>query len=342
MNVQAAAPTKNAGKFVCPECGRSLAAKKAGNSEGTLSCSAGHSYPIVRGLPRFVSSEAYAESFGVEWQRFPRVQLDSYNGTKISLTRFIQLTGIDPKEMQGKRILDAGCGPGRFLELMAEAGAEAYGADMSLAAEVAERNLGSYPNVAIVQADLFHLPFADDSFDLVYCIGVLHHTPNPEAAFRALVKHVKPGGRIAIWVYGLGVSSGIRAPWIPRPHQIFGPFFQALPLNLRIKALIAFTRFALAAGSVPIAGRLLRHIFWIDDIRRAGPMNGGWEKDGGDQERREKIRLEWAEHSAFDAYTTKYIAQTPHDEAVRWARDAGLVDIVKSRIPSAIVATKPA
>ena len=337
MTVQAAAPKKqDNAAFVCPECGSGL----ANTGAGAFSCVNGHNFPVVREVPRFVDAEIYAESFGIEWKRFPRTQLDSYNGTKVSWTRFKQLTGVDPADLKGKRVLDVGCGSGRFLELIAQSGAEAYGADLSAAAEVSHENLKQFANCAVVQADLFKLPFAEDRFDFIYSIGVLHHTPDPEAAFRALVKHLKPGGRIAIWVYGLGVSSGVRARWIPRPSHTFGPLFRLLPLPARIKALEGFARFALAAGSIPVAGRLLKHIFWIDDLRRTASQNGGW--DQADPEVREKMRLEWARLSAFDAYNTTYIAQTPHDDVVRWARNAGLVDIVKSQIPSAITATKPA
>jgi SAM-dependent methyltransferase len=337
VTLNAAAPKKqDNAEFVCPKCGNGLSA--AGTS--LFTCSTGHSFPIVGGVPRFVDTEAYAESFGIEWKRFPRTQLDSYNGTKVSLTRFKQLTGVDPADLKGKRVLDVGCGSGRFLELIAQSGAEAYGADLSAAVEVSRENLKQFANCSVVQADLFKLPFAEDRFDFIYSIGVLHHTPDPEAAFRGLVKHLKPGGRIAIWVYGLGVSSGIRARWIPRPSHLFGPMFRLLPLPTRIRALEGFARFALAAGSMPVAGRLLKHIFWIDDLRRTASQNGGW--DEADPEVREKVRLEWARLSAFDAYNTTYIAQTPHDEVVRWARNAGLVDIVKSKIPSAITATKPA
>jgi uncharacterized protein YbaR (Trm112 family) len=145
VTVEAAALKKAAsGKFNCPECGGDLGLKKTKGGEGSLSCASGHSFPIVRGVPRFVSSEAYAESFGVEWHRFPRTQLDSYNGTKVSWTRFIQLTGIKPTDLKGQRVLEVGCGSGRFLELVAQAGADTYGADLSAAAEVSRENLKQY------------------------------------------------------------------------------------------------------------------------------------------------------------------------------------------------------
>ena len=339
MTLDPTARSPRSALLICPDCAGQLHGE---HKSASLACPNGHHFPVVRGVPRFVSSEDYAESFGVEWKRFPRVQLDSYNGTRISWTRFKLLTGMEPEELSGKTVLDVGCGPGRFLELVVRAGADAYGADLSDAAEVAHRNLGSQGNCTIVQADLFRLPFKEDGFDFVYSFGVLHHTPDPEDAFRKLVSHVRPGGKLAVWVYGLGVSTGVRWRWIPRPHQVFGRLFKLLPSGPRKAALDGFTRFALAAGALPVAGRLLKHVFYIQDLRRAGPINDGWEEGGGDRDKRERIRLEWAQHSAYDAYTPHYQVQTPHEEVVRWARDAGLIDIRKSPIPSGIVATRPA
>jgi SAM-dependent methyltransferase len=55
----------------------------------------------------------------------------------------------------------------------------------------------------VVQADVYHAPFAAESFDFAFSLGVLHHLPDPEAGFQAMVKLVKPGGLVWAWVYGL-------------------------------------------------------------------------------------------------------------------------------------------
>src|SRR5208337_3717658 len=76
------------------------------------------------------------------------------------------------------RILPANwCGMGRFADVATRWGAHVVGIDLSLAAEVAARNLAGR-KATILQADVFHLPFVPESFDFIYSIGVLHHTPD--------------------------------------------------------------------------------------------------------------------------------------------------------------------
>jgi SAM-dependent methyltransferase len=107
----------------------------------------------------------------------------------------------------GKRVLDAGCGIGRHAYFAARYGAdEVVALDLSDAVEAASTNLREFPNVRVIQGDLLRPPFrtaADgDGFDLIYSIGVLHHLPDPASGFRSLIRYLRPGGTIAIWVYG--------------------------------------------------------------------------------------------------------------------------------------------
>jgi ubiquinone/menaquinone biosynthesis C-methylase UbiE len=162
-------------------------------------CSA--TFPIVDGVARFVSSEHYTGSFGYQWNTFARAQLDSANGTTRSRDTFVEKTGLTLDSLKGKRVLDAGCGMGRFAEVCIEAGAEVHAIDLSSAVEAAARNLGHHPNVSFYQADIMNLPFQDGMFDIVYSLGVLHHTPSTKQAFLKLSRLVKPGGTISIWVY---------------------------------------------------------------------------------------------------------------------------------------------
>lgn len=143
------------------------------------SCPTCHAtFPIARGVPRFVSAEEYSTSFGFQWSRFSRTQLDSATGTTRSRDTFVEKTGWSLHDLRGKRTLDVGCGMGRFAEICAEAGAEVHAIDLSTAVDAAATNLARWPNVHVYQADVMNLPFQDESFDLIYSIGVLHHTPD--------------------------------------------------------------------------------------------------------------------------------------------------------------------
>lgn len=227
--------------LICPGCGRRELALQAASAPlalevetGILRCGAcARQYPVVDGIARLLPDSwaehrdrvgallavgaeggakatpleteeiaafrrhhaATRDSFGFEWLRY------EVTGFEENERFFRRHTGLDPAELAGKRVLDAGCGMGRFLEVAASAGAEVVGLDLSRAVERARRETRHGERAQFVQGDILNPPFAPESFDVVFSIGVLHHTPDTRRAFRALVPLLKPGGRIAIWVY---------------------------------------------------------------------------------------------------------------------------------------------
>jgi SAM-dependent methyltransferase len=183
---------------------------------GELVCTGcGSSWEIRRGVPRLVPPDLVeqqrrtAAAFAYEWQHFAEMHPEYEE-------QFLDwLHPIGPDFFRSKRVLDAGCGTGRHAYFAAQYGAtEVVGLDLSGAVETARRVLAPFENAEVVQGDLLRPPFrtaADGGgFDLVYSIGVLHHLPDPYVGFRSLLRFVRPGGTIAVWVYGYENNGFVR------------------------------------------------------------------------------------------------------------------------------------
>jgi 2-polyprenyl-3-methyl-5-hydroxy-6-metoxy-1,4-benzoquinol methylase len=195
-------------------------------------------YPVVRSIPRFVPEKNYTDSFKNQWSMFREDQVDSRSGATFSHELFFKVTGWKPEDLRDKWVLDAGCGAGRFAEVALESGAHVVAVDMSNSVEVCYETLHEkYPDrLHLVQADILALPFEPRSFDMVYCIGVLQHTPDPPEALRRVTEMVKPGGKLAVWIYELRLNTffGIYAwkyalrPITKRLGYRFNQFFSFL------------------------------------------------------------------------------------------------------------------
>jgi SAM-dependent methyltransferase len=185
--------------LVCPADGQPLTAET--DSSGRLTgyvCAAGHAYPVLYGVPRFVPEDTYANSFGLQWNVYRQVQLDSYSGQPIFANRLRRIAGGSLDLFAGTTVLEAGCGAGTFTEVMLAAGAQVFAVDLSNAVEANRANFAGDPNHFVCQADLRQLPVEPGQFDVVVCLGVIQHTPDPEETIRILCDQLKPGGCLLI------------------------------------------------------------------------------------------------------------------------------------------------
>ena len=180
----------------CPSCKGPLIPK--GQSYGCSGCK--ESYPVLNDVPRFVPPKNYADSFGFQWNKFEKTQVDSSLQTDRSKTRFLHETSWDSELLNNKLVMDAGCGAGRFSEIALELGCRLIAVDFSSAVDTAQSNLKSDKKL-VIQADLTKLPIQTNSMDYIYCIGVLQHTKDPEKIVKELLRCLKFDGELTLTFY---------------------------------------------------------------------------------------------------------------------------------------------
>lgn len=284
---------------------------------GALECSpCNRSYPIEGGIPRFVEADNYASSFGFQWNAFAGTQLDSNSGLPISADRLFQSTSWDWTTMRGKRILDVGCGAGRFAEVALQSGASVIGVDFSSAVEASRKNLACYPFFEGVQASIYELPFVPGSFDYVYCLGVLQHTPDPDLAFACLPPQLKPGGALAIDIYPRLWTNIFWSKYWLRPLTRRVPN-EAL-FHLVLRATPPLLWISRRVSSLPLAGRKLKYLLPVVNYEGVYALD-------------EKQMREWAVLDTFDMLSPEH--DHPRSERIvrQWFTAAGLQEVVVFR-----------
>ena len=290
--------------LICPACGAGVELKDSGLL--CRDCGQTYSRNSSNGVIYFVEEESYAESFGLQWKTFSREQLDN-DRLHDSERRLRVETGLFPEQIAGKIVLDAGCGMGRFLDIVSRDGAAlAVGVDLSLAVDAAAANLSDRDNVLIIKGDIFRLPFRRGSFDVVFSIGVLHHTPSAEQAFRALTPMVKPGGEIAISVYAATMKPGVGWALNMFRRRFFRAFTRRLPKRLTLWWSLYCVPVLWVIDKIPVV-RWIRYLF-----PAAVYAN---------------YPLRWSVLDTFDTYATELESRHRPKEVFRWFREAGLTDV---------------
>jgi SAM-dependent methyltransferase len=269
-------------------------------------------YPILDGIPRFVPLDNYAANFGFQWNRFRQTQLDSHSGRDVSRERFLRSTAWKPELLEGLTILDAGCGAGRFAEVALSLGATVFAVDYSRAVEACRENFCGHPNLHVVQGNIYSLPFPENCFDAIYCLGVLQHTPDPRRAFLSLPRHLKPGGRLAVDIYQAGWRRALNTKYWLRPltsrlpqDRLFRAVERSAPLLLGLSKNV---------GRVPVIGKFAQRLLPVANYDGMYGLN------------RRQLK-EWAVLDTFDMLAPEYDQpQTPR-ALHRWTHEAGLQEI---------------
>jgi SAM-dependent methyltransferase len=243
-------------------------------------------------------------TYGLQWNRFRILRPHEDRAT------FHNRTGLTATDLKGKTVLDGGCGMGRYLRIAAELGPRlVVGLDLSEAVLAAADLTADLPTVAIVQGDLLRLPFSRACFDHIYSIGVLDHTPDPRGAFLGLASLLKPGGRIAVWVYPR------ERPIVERIMNIHRVVSRRLPLSFlvilsRLTAPVGVLKRQLMASRWRLVERtgVALHLLTIGVSMHP------------DAEVRVCDTLDW--------YAPRHLSRHTKEEVAGWFTAAGLTDIV--------------
>lgn len=213
--------------------------------EGTLVSAGKRSFPIRQGIPSFVGKDVAVDqtvlSFAQKWakHRYYREHTRRFY-TQWYLDRygFFELDQLQGFLSGMSNILDAGTGSGRDAVNFAEhSTAAVFAVDTAWEAlEVARKQIAE-PRVAFVHADLHRLPFPDGFFDFINCDQVIHHTPDPRAAFEILRRKLKSGGHICCYVYRK------KAPIREFTDDYVRERISKLPADAAIEACEAITKF---------------------------------------------------------------------------------------------------
>jgi SAM-dependent methyltransferase len=310
--------------LACPKCGGELACAASETAPdgdvvaGGLACGRCRAaFPIEAGIPRFVPRENYASSFGYQWNLFKSEQIDAANKTGLSELRFHSETGWTKEWLAGKWVLDAGCGAGRFLEVVSREGCEAVGVDLSDATDAARSTLADRPNVHVVQASIYELPFRAGAFDGVYCIGVIQHTPDPDKTLRVLPRVLKAGGRIAVTIYE-------RRPWTKLNTK-----YLVRPVTRRMnKRLLLYT----IKGLMPVLFPVTEVAYRLPLVGRAFMFAIPVANYVNERRLSMRQRYDWAVLDTFDMLAPHYDQPQTHDEAERVLGAEGVAEI--ERLPT--------
>jgi SAM-dependent methyltransferase len=275
--------------FVNPRTGNSLEVF----TDKLLDSVTNDAFPVIGEIPRFCELVNYSQSFGFQWNTFSQTQLDNFANTPISEKRFYAETAWKPVDLVGVSVLEVGSGAGRFSEvLLRTTEVQLYSLDFSQAVEANWRNNSRYRNrFNLAQASIYEMPFPDNSFEKVFCFGVLQHTPSFTDSIAALVRKTRIDGEIVVDFYPIN-------GWHTKFHTKYflRPITKRLPKRILLWLVRTNIVWLIASFDLLCSCKLsvLTRFLPIADLR------------GFPSSLTSSQRIEWAVMDTFDAFSPQY------------------------------------
>jgi SAM-dependent methyltransferase len=297
---------------VCPNDRQALQPLSRG-----LECPRGHVWDVREGIPRMVpAGRSYADAFGLQWNTYRRTQLDSFTGVALSGERVRRCAGDAVWSLLHREsrtdVLEVGCGAGRFTEILLSTRAHVTSVDLSSAVEANQQNFPQDDRHRILQADVLRLPFREQSFELVFCLGVIQHTPDPEQTIAALWAQVKPGGFLVIDHYAPNLS------WYTKT----APLFRAVMKRLPPETALAWSR-GLVTTFYPLHRAARNHRWAQALVSRVSPVLTYFHS----LPLAEDLQRQWALLDTHDALTDWYKHFRTRAQIQRALEELGAVEI---------------
>jgi SAM-dependent methyltransferase len=242
------------------------------------------------------------QSFDYQWKHLPggdnllsdrnwRENVDKFILDELQMTR---------EQIRGKRVLDAGCGQGRWSYGFIKLGATVRGIDTSVSAiKYANEHLkrttppARFCVLNVLDERQLSKVFNNAEFDIIWCWGVLHHTGDPEKGFDNLVKLLKPGGTIHLYLYGK--KSFVNKFW----RRVFN----VMPLDKRKRLAERMARLQTLVGKIKL-NKVTR--FPVGAFYNLFPFSP-------------------SAHSNFDAYSPSLASNHAEKEVKEWFTKRGLI-----------------
>lgn len=253
-------------------------------------------------MPIMNSDIKTADAFATSWNNLPK-------GSVYTREQFNDwMEPLQKKDVQGKRVLELGCGNASLMVHMAAWEPKLLeGVDLGDSVVTAKENLKTFSNTVVTKSDLVDFT-SEEPFDFVYCIGVLHHLQDPEKGFESVIRNTKPGGHFHCWVYAREGNAVIRyvvdpirkiaslLPWWFTKYFLATPL--VTPFFLYAKLLRALPRWS-ALKSLP----LYEYALWIAERE-----------------------FSFFRHVAFDQLVTPQTAYIPKTTIEQWLTNRETID----------------